>query len=151
MPLHSFRFAFGLSTLGACVVVLSLQIQPIAAQSQKKQAEETLRIRTELVQIDVAVKDQKGALVRDLKREDFEVLEDGKPQQVTQFAIGSANLPTPYLNSRRAGEPSPVATQAPAKLAPQGRYIVLAVDDFHLVAEDLFAVKHSLSQFIEND
>ena len=31
--------------------------------------------------------DQQGQFVRDLKKEDFQVLEDGKPQTITNFTL----------------------------------------------------------------
>jgi hypothetical protein len=49
-------------------------------------SQETLpEARTEIVQIDAVVNDSQGNLVKDLTRADFEVLEDGKRQEVTHF------------------------------------------------------------------
>ena len=45
-------------------------------------------VKAELVQIDVVVTDRKGELVRGLRPEDFEVLEDGKRQVITHFKDG---------------------------------------------------------------
>ncbi|MGA2601113.1 MAG: VWA domain-containing protein [Bryobacteraceae bacterium] len=46
----------------------------------------TIRSDVRLVLLDVSVKDSKGGLVSGLKQDDFTVLEDGKPQKITQFA-----------------------------------------------------------------
>ena len=43
--------------------------------------DEVVRISTELVQIDAVVTDKDGNPVTDLRAEDFEILEDKKPQQ----------------------------------------------------------------------
>ncbi|HQR35679.1 MAG TPA: hypothetical protein PLK30_23270, partial [Blastocatellia bacterium] len=86
------RILTGFSALAICCLTF------VSRQIAQEQAG-ALRIRTDLVQIDVAVKDQKGNLIRDLKREDFEVLEDGKSQQITHFAIGTSSKPAAYLNS----------------------------------------------------
>src|ERR1017187_2763506 len=62
----------------------------------------TLRSTTTLIQVSVAAHDAKGLSVRDLKKEDFEVLDNGKarptavffPEQSTSFAhrqIGRAS------------------------------------------------------------
>jgi len=64
---------------------------------QKKQDEPLLRIETELVQIDAVVTDKKGQLARDLKRADFELFDDGKKQEITHFAIGTAAQPARWL------------------------------------------------------
>ena len=49
--------------------------------------EYTFRSTTELVLVNVTVRDKNGNPVRDLKREDFTVLEDNKPQQVLSFDL----------------------------------------------------------------
>ena len=49
--------------------------------------EYTFRSRTELILVNVTVRDKSGNPVRDLKREDFTLLEDNKPQQVLSFDL----------------------------------------------------------------
>src|SRR6185436_4514852 len=44
-----------------------------------------IRINVNLVQVDAIVTDSKGKPVTDLRAEDFEVLQDGKPQAITNF------------------------------------------------------------------
>jgi VWFA-related protein len=53
---------------------------------------ETLKINVNVVQLFFNVKDKKGALIPSLTKDDFEILEDGKPQTVKYFAAES-NLP----------------------------------------------------------
>jgi len=48
----------------------------------------TFRAGTELVSLTATVSDRKGQFLTDLTRDDFEVLEDGKPQTLQQFARG---------------------------------------------------------------
>ena len=47
----------------------------------------TFKAQSELVLVNVSVRDKSGSLVRDLKPEDFTVLEDNKPQKVATFDI----------------------------------------------------------------
>src|SRR5262245_66178472 len=47
----------------------------------------TFRVRVDYVEVDVVVTDQQGNLVRDLKKEDFQVLEDGKAQTISTFSL----------------------------------------------------------------
>jgi len=61
---------------------------PLQAQSlpQGEQAKEfRLTARAELVLLDVSVRDSKGGYVSDLKKENFQVYENGKRQVITQF------------------------------------------------------------------
>lgn len=46
----------------------------------------TIRSDVRLVLLDVSVKDAKGGFVSGLTKDNFTVFEDGKPQQITQFA-----------------------------------------------------------------
>jgi VWFA-related protein len=46
----------------------------------------TVKVTSRLVNVYVTVRDKKGAIVQSLKREDFAVAEDGKPQAVTFFS-----------------------------------------------------------------
>src|SRR5258705_3054181 len=52
-------------------------------------AEDVVRIRTELVVCDVMVTDKQGRIVSGLTSNDFVVTEDGQPQPITHFSLGS--------------------------------------------------------------
>ncbi|MGB0018141.1 MAG: VWA domain-containing protein [Candidatus Sulfotelmatobacter sp.] len=56
------------------------------------QSLETLKVNVNVVQLFFNAKDKKGALVYNLTKDDFEILEDGKPQNIKYFAAES-NLP----------------------------------------------------------
>ena len=59
-----------------------------------QQTEYTFKAEAELVLVNVSVRDRDGNLVRDLKPEDFTILEDNKPQKVSSFDIENmANAP----------------------------------------------------------
>lgn len=51
------------------------------------------RAVTRLVQVNVLVHDRHGDPVTDLKKEDFSIVEHGKPQRITFFAMESATSP----------------------------------------------------------
>ncbi len=56
------------------------------------QSAETLKVNVNVVQLFFNVKDKKGALIPNLKKDDFQILEDGKQQTIKYFAAES-NLP----------------------------------------------------------
>jgi VWFA-related protein len=73
--------------------------QPAAGQNpaDQKPADdqkptETLKISVNVVSVFFNVKDKRGALIPNLRKEDFQVLEDGKPQTIKYFTAES-NLP----------------------------------------------------------
>jgi VWFA-related protein len=121
------------------------------AQGQKQQDPATLRIDTELVQIDVVVTDKQGKLVSDLKREDFQLLEDGKPQQLSHFSVGTAGRQATWLRTAPKPETNgkPISPLPSAPVFTAGRYLVLAVDDLHLAAGNLMLAKQSLVKFLD--
>src|ERR1044072_656093 len=47
--------------------------------------EDVVKTKSNLVNIDVIIKDKKGKFVSDLKAEDFVITENGQPQQVEFF------------------------------------------------------------------
>jgi VWFA-related protein len=75
-----------------CLLVMTgVSLQMTAAQSQgnkeaQKKQDETVKLETRLVTLDVIVKDKKGKRVTDLKAEDFSVFEDGVAQKVEFFS-----------------------------------------------------------------
>src|SRR3954464_14338472 len=70
--------------------LIALLLFAIAAQSQQKKEpqkndNDVVRINSNLVSVDVTVKDKKGNPLTDLKQEDFTVTENGVPQKIEFF------------------------------------------------------------------
>lgn len=63
------------------VWVLVLLLAPVCLA----QDEDVVRVKSNLVNIDVLVKDKKGKYVPDLKAEDFTIFENGGPQKIEFF------------------------------------------------------------------
>src|SRR5437868_6381909 len=64
------------------------QSQPSQAPQQTQQPQQPqyrVRVTSELVLVNVVVRDKKGNLIRDLKKEDFTLTEDGKRQAISTF------------------------------------------------------------------
>jgi len=56
----------------------------------KKDDDEVLKIDTQLVDVPIVITDKTGKPVLNLKENNFTVLEDGKPQEISQFGAASA-------------------------------------------------------------
>src|SRR5436190_11058391 len=91
------------------VVVALLQSAPRAQQRS------VFRSGTELVLVNVVVRDKSGAVVRNLSRDDFTVTEDDKPQTITSFDFEELS-PSPVATDRAAS-----ATPAQSILSSPGR------------------------------
>jgi VWFA-related protein len=69
------------------VVFLGLVSLPGRAQKETEQAPPTtLKVTTAVVNVYAVVEDKKKHLIPDLKKEDFELEEDGKPQEIRYFS-----------------------------------------------------------------
>lgn len=129
---------------------IAAQIKP--GDQQKTPNQETLRIETELVQLEVTVTDKQGNLIKNLRREDFELKNDGKVQDISYFSVGTAKRPARWITTtRQQTRPgtAPVPTAPPTVTeTEEGRHIILAVDDIHLAFGSLGAVRDALKKFI---
>jgi VWFA-related protein len=76
-----------LTLIFATVVLLLQAATPLNAQQpeQSKVSEARIEVTTELVLVNVVAHDKKGNLVRDLKKSDFTLFEDGKKQDISTF------------------------------------------------------------------
>jgi VWFA-related protein len=66
------------------------------AQTAPSTADNTIRITSRIVYVDVVVHDSSGHLVRGLTQNDFKVFEDGKPQQIDYFVAHSYDIATAH-------------------------------------------------------
>src|SRR5215510_11089856 len=71
-----------LSALTCCVV----WVIPTAAQTQKQESDQTIKIDTTLVSVPVIVSDRQGRYIAGLKASDFTLYEDRVKQQIAFFA-----------------------------------------------------------------
>jgi len=107
-----------------------------------------------LVQVDAVVTDSKGKPVTDLKREDFELLQDGKPQTITAFDyINIREAPRRGVPQRglqpRGGVPPPLLSTAPLRPEQIRRTIALVVDDLGLSFDSSVRVRQSLKKWVD--
>src|SRR2546421_6289529 len=71
-------------TLVAAVMLRAGQAPPPPPSAPQQP---TFKLRVDYVEVDVVVTDKDGNLVRDLKKEDFQVMEDGKAQAINTFSL----------------------------------------------------------------
>ncbi len=113
-----------------------LMADSLAAQDQ------TIRVKTDLVEVRAVVTNRKGQLVTGLNKEDFEILEDKRPQEISFFSVTRALT---SANVSKAAAPNSIRE----KLAsPPARTVVLFVDTLHMSTTSLLAVKQALHEFI---
>ncbi|MDT5121788.1 MAG: hypothetical protein QOC96_1270 [Acidobacteriota bacterium] len=123
-------------------------------QQSSNQADDVIRINTELVQTDLMVFDKQGHFIDGLKPEQFELLLDGKPQPISFFErvnSGTANeasqLAAARGSSLNKSEPGKATTMS---TTDRGRVIFFFLDDLHLSESSLMRARKALADFVEN-
>ena len=86
--------------IGMAMVGAALLLAIAAAQEPAKPQESVFRSATRTVAVYATVSDAQGRLVPDLTREDFEVYDDGKRQELTLFENGSQPITVVMLLDR---------------------------------------------------
>ncbi len=123
---------------------LAAQTPPPAPPAQPQVFSEQVEVN--VVNLDVYVADAKGHPITDLKREDFQVLEDGKPVEVTNFYT----LASGDSAGAKAAPASPVAAANP-RPEEQRLSLVVFVDDVNTDAQGRNRVLESLTGFLRRE
>ncbi len=114
-----------------------------------------IRIDVNLVQVDAVVTDSRGRRVTDLQAAAFELLQDGKRQDITNFSYVSTKPGEGgTAPAHRVALPKPVKGDVPPPppvLRPTEvrRTLALVVDDLGLAAESIPGVRNSIRNFID--
>jgi VWFA-related protein len=154
-PQHQ-RFKMKMKVAAAALLAFSLlsstfaqNPSPPAEKQDKKGQEDVVSITSNLVQIDVVVTDKDGKQVNDLRPEEFEISEDGKRQQITNFSYVSAGGPQTAPASGEAAKND--TTAPPARLTREQvrRTVALVVDDLGLSFESIGSVRAGLRKFVD--
>jgi VWFA-related protein len=106
-----------------------------------------IRSQVELEEVPAMVRDSKGIAVRNLTREDFEVLDSGKKQKTSAFSVETfsrADEPTDPIMS-----PAPDGTHTPQSKSEAPRcYIALVLDDLNSDSASLRRGKTAAEKFV---
>jgi VWFA-related protein len=113
-------------------------------------APNTLRVKSNLVEVPVVVRDERGKAIGGLQRDSFEVDDRGKRQTISFFAVELA----PRMSLTQIGT-APTLGQAPAPVSPapmrQPRYVAFYFDDFSMPLGDLNSSRDAAMQFVRED
>src|ERR1700682_81552 len=105
----------------------------------------TFAVEVGYVEVDAIVTDRVGQPVRDLTREDFTVLEDGKPQTIDLFT----QIDLPYKRPEPAA-PRPVPLDVQTNARPfEGRVYVIVLDELHTSPTRSLLVRAAARRFLE--
>ena len=140
-----------LSFIAVCQTSTSTKSAASASSSQSapeissRDETTTFKVKVNLVEVRVVVRDAKGHAIGNLKQEDFQLLDNGKPQVITRFTVEQADS-SPIIH----GDDIPAApgekTAQVQQTAVPTRYIVYLFDDIHLQFADLSQARNAASR-----
>ncbi len=124
------------------------QAQPSGAASATQSSDQvaTFKSRVNLVIVPVIVYDKKGEPVGSLKKEDFQILDDGKPQTITSF-----NVETNEAGPAKKRDNSVLSAALKGSVAGSvpGHYFAYLFDDLHLDIGDLQQARAAAKKHLE--
>ena len=138
-----YRGAFAFLVVSAAVLfpVIGLN-QSKPASPQTPSQDDVIRVNTELVQTDVTVFDKKGRFVDGLTASDFELVIDGKPQDISFFERVA------FYNTERGRDADASIADNPAAVSARQRTVLFFVDDLHLSPGSSVQTRKSLLSFV---
>jgi VWFA-related protein len=114
-----------------------------APPAQQPQPTLTFRATTNLVEVDAIVTDATGGFVRDLRKDEFEILEDGNG--VFSIVDIPIDRPDPLLHRSTAVDADVVTNERPF----DGRVFMIVLDAFHIAPIRSSAVRQQARTFVE--
>jgi VWFA-related protein len=107
--------------------------QPPAKPAAPTEQKPTFRVQVDLVTNDIVVRDEKGNFVSDLKKDEFEIYEDGVKQDITSMTVVTGGK----VNNLLAPPPPPppegiILPPTRPRTDVSGRIFLFFVDDLHL-------------------
>ncbi len=116
--------------IARCVLALTVSVGAAALTGHAQQPDPKFGAATTAVVIDVVVRDAKGRPVTDLTRADFELLEDGVPQDLGDVTrVGGADVVAP--RRPRAAGPAAASTamaHPPPRNVPAPTFLAIVFD-----------------------
>ena len=113
-----------------------------------KDATTSFTLRVNLVLVRVVVRDAEGKVVPNLKKDDFELRDNRKPQTISTFSVETpaSHAPPPRVDSDSTATPSEL-TAVKAPDMPQC-FVALLFDDLHLSTSDILLLQKAATPLL---
>ena len=109
----------------------------------------TFKLRVNLVQVHVIVRDSAGKPVENLRKEDFQLFDSGKLQAITTFGVETAKSRKERAEAAAKTQAGEGETAAGGSVSLPERFVALTFDDIHLKMEDAVTVRVAAGRFVD--
>ena len=109
----------------------------------------TFKLRVNLVQVHVIVRDSAGKPVENLRKEDFQLYDSGKLQAITTFGVETTALRKERAEAAAKTQTGEGETPAGGTVSLPERFVALTFDDVHLKMEDALTVRVAAGRFLD--
>jgi VWFA-related protein len=109
----------------------------------------TFKLRVNLVQVHVIVRDSAGKPVENLRKEDFLVFDSGKLQAITTFGVETAKSRKERAEAAAKTQAGEGETAAAGSVSLPERFVALTFDDIHLKMADAITVRVAAGRFVD--
>jgi VWFA-related protein len=111
----------------------------------------TFKVRVNLVQVRVVVRDSQGNVVPNLKKTDFQLLDNRKQQTISTFNVETPESHAIVSTAAASGEPAaPGEASAPVAAALPQRFVAVVFDDTDMLAQDAVSVRDAASRLFDS-
>jgi len=129
-----------------CASVLPILVAAIAA-AQQDTPPPTFRAGTKLVEVDVIAR-SKGAPATGLSKDDFTLLDNGKPQKIAFFSVQSGSVPAPPAVGVAPLPAAVVSNRSERADRPQGNTVIVFLDQRNTPQRDQAFAIQRIAKFI---
>jgi VWFA-related protein len=109
----------------------------------------TFKLRVNLVQVHVIVRDAAGKPVENLRKEDFQLYDSGKLQAITTFGVETAKSRKERSEAAAKTQTAEGETVAGGSVSLPERFVAMTFDDIHLAMNDAVIVRVAAGRFVD--
>ena len=130
--------AIGQSPAPATAQTTATQNAPEMATRDEPTA---FQAKVNLVMVPVVVRNPQGRAIGNLSKENFQLFDKGKPQEISRFTVEKIGAPGGHESKASGDQPAAVAEEKGAPVVVPERFVAYLFDDVHLNSGDLARVR----------
>jgi VWFA-related protein len=108
----------------------------------------TFKVRVNLVLVRVVVRDAEGKIVTNLKKADFQLTDNRKPQVINTFSVETPESHKVPSSATKSEAPDEASDHAAAIAALPQRFVALVFDDTNMALEDTANIRDAATRLI---